>query len=318
MAKFDSDYALFGTLAADFQEDVCVGSTPVTYANSASIELYGDLRGVTFLEIITEICGDPKEAQRLIDRLVAERKLLVEGCLSGKIVKYHSRIVDCGDPANIDVAHIIQAGITDITESATLKKLLYGTSEALKRAAKAADEDTGMHIMRINNYSKLLSELLDCDERFVEEISKFAQLHDIGKINVADIVRLPRKLTDTEFSKIMKHTTYGGDMIEGLGGLEMAHHIALEHHEKWDGSGYPKGKKGSEIFLEARIVAIADVFDALVSERPYKKAFSYEKTYEIIKNGDGRVMPAHFDPDVLRLFLEHYDDFVELHMNSKD
>ncbi len=172
--------------------------------------------------------------------------------------------------------------------------------------------------MRINDYSKLLSELLGCDEKFVEEISRFAQLCDIGMINVAEIVKQPRKLTDEEFCQIMKHTTYGGDMIKGLDGLAMAHHIALEHHEKWDGSGYPKGMKGREISLEARIVAIADIFDALVSERPYKNSFSYEKAFDIIKNGDGRVMPAHFDPDVLHLFLAHYDKFVELHKNSKD
>ena len=113
------------------------------------------------------------------------------------------------------------------------------------------------------------------------DISRFAQLHDIGKINVGEIIRLPRKLTNDEFNCVKKHTTYGGEMVAGLTGLEMAFNITLEHHEKWDGSGYPNGKKGDEISFEARIVAIADVFDALVSARPYKEAFSYNKAFQI-------------------------------------
>ena len=186
--------------------------------------------------------------------------LSFEGNLTGKIIKYHSRIIDRRDEGSMMTNRFIQVGITDITESVILKKLLYGTSEALKRAAKAADEDTGEHVARINRYAGLLASLNECEKKFVEDISQFAQLHDIGKINVAEIIRLPRKLTDEEFNSMKKHTLYGGEMVAGLDGLEMAFNIALEHHEKWDGSGYPEGKKKDEVSLEARIVAIADVF----------------------------------------------------------
>jgi HD-GYP domain-containing protein (c-di-GMP phosphodiesterase class II) len=170
----------------------------------------------------------------------------------------------------------------------------------------------------LNRYSELLARLFEAENKFIEDISEFAQLHDIGKINVAEIIKLPRKLTSDEFNFMKKHTTYGAEMVAGLDGLEMAYYMALEHHEKWDGSGYPKGKKKDDISLEARIVAIADVFDALVSARPYKDAFDYKKTFEIFKKGDGRVMPSHFDPELLHLFLEHYDEFVELHKQLED
>ena len=317
MAKFDSDFAIFGTFAADILEDVSIGDTIITYTNNACIELFGDLRGKTIYEILSEICGSAQKCQVLLDSFISEGKLLLEGKLTGKFVKYHSRIINYGDDNSSTKKKFIQAGITDITESVILKELLYGTSEALKRAAKAADEDTGEHVVRINRYASVLATLIESEKAFIDDISQFAQLHDIGKINVAEIIRLPRKLTNDEFNIIKKHTTFGGEMVAGLTGLEMAFNIALEHHEKWDGSGYPEGKKKDEISLEGRIVAIVDVFDALVSVRPYKDAFDYNRTFEIFEKGDGRVMPIHFDPELLHLFLEHYDQFVELHQELK-
>jgi response regulator RpfG family c-di-GMP phosphodiesterase len=206
----------------------------------------------------------------------------------------------------------------DMTESTILQKMLYGTSEALKRAAEAADEDTGMYISRINQYSKLLTRLMNKPRKYINDISKYAQLHDIGKIKVAEMIRLPRKLSTEEFTKVKKHAEYGAAMVSELDGLEMAHNIAIDHHKKYDGSGYPSGKVGEEISLEGRIVAIADVFDALVSERSYKPAYSYDVTFDKMKNGDDRILPTHFDPQILQLFLQHYEEFVELHKKMKD
>lgn len=318
MAKFDSDFALFGTFAADISDDISIGETVITYVNKACLAHYGDLRGEQFFTILSHVCGDQQKSKILLDEFIREGKITVEGKLAGKFVKLHSRIIDCREDDVCAITKFLQAGITDITESVILKKLLYGTSEALRRAAQAADEDTGLHIFRINKYSELLAGLIGADSKFIEEISQFAQLHDIGKIKVADLVRLPRKLTDEEFECMKKHTIYGAAMVDGLEGLEMACDIALDHHEKWDGSGYPNGKKGSEISLAGRIVAIVDVFDALVSTRPYKRSFSYQETVEIFKRGDGRVVPAHFDPDLLPVFLSHYDDFCELHQHYHD
>lgn len=107
-------------------------------------------------------------------------------------------------------------------------------------------------------------------------------------------------------------------MVKGLEGLEMAYDIIMDHHEKWDGSGYPRGKTGEEISLAGRIVGLVDVFDALVSSRPYKKAYDYNMTRAIIAKGDGRVMPGHFDPRLLQLFLENYQRFVSIHREMKN
>ena len=307
MVKFDPDYAMFGVIAGDIFEDI--GDTVIGYTNEMCIQLYGDLRGKTVKDILCEISGSKESCRDLLITLLTDKRIMTEGKLSGKIVKYHSRIINPKDGQT----PFVQAGIIDISESFILKKLLYGTSEALKRAAKAADEDTGYHVERINQYSGKLAELADCNKQFVQDISRFAQLHDIGKIRVADTIRLPRKLTIDEIEIIKHHSKYGGEMVAGLTGLEMAYNIALEHHEKWDGSGYPDGKSNNQISIEARIVAITDVFDALVSARPYKPAFSYERTRMIFEKGDGRVLPEHFDPRLLNLFLDNFDEFIKRH-----
>lgn len=317
MAKFDPDFSIFGTFAGDITNGVLVENTKVDYVNKACVSLYGDLRGKEISAIFSEIVGDEEKAQRLLRRFIKKGKISFEGKLAGKFVKFHSRIIDCRDDDACAITQYVQAGITDITESVILKKLLYGTSEALKRAAEAADDDTGQHITRINVYSRLLAELCVADDKFVEDISSFAQLHDIGKIKIAEIIRLPRQLTQEEFEEVKKHTQYGGEMVTGLDGLEMAYDIIMEHHERWDGSGYPAGKKGQDISLAGRIVAIVDVFDALVSARPYKKAYSYNVTQSIFEKGDGRVMPSHFDPQLLSLFLGKYSSFVEIHRSLK-
>jgi HD-GYP domain-containing protein (c-di-GMP phosphodiesterase class II) len=316
MAKFDADFAIFGVFAADIIEGISIADTLISYTNDSCVELFGELKGKSIFEVLSDISGSHDKGNELLDICRSEGKLTFEGKLAGKIVKYHSRIIEYEADGAHPSMKCIQAGITDITESFILKKLLYGTSKALKRAAKAADEDTGNHVERINHYSHLLASLNNCETPFIEDISQFAQLHDIGKINVADIFRLPRKLSPGEMNIVKNHAAYGGKMVKGLTGLEMAYNITHEHHEKWDGSGYPEGKQKEEISLEARIVAIADVFDALVSVRPYKKGFSYDRTRQIFEEGDGRVMPGHFDPKLLSLFLDNYDKFIKIHQTQ--
>ncbi len=313
MHRFDPHYALFGILTAKIPKHLSIRDAVVEYINIKGIELYGDLKGRTIFELLLEITGNKKNADEWIGILSGQGSITVEGKLNDRIIKYHCRIIYYDDEMCSQEKCFIQAGITDNTESTILRSLLYGTSEALKRAAKAADEDTGHHVVRINVYAKRLAALKQLSHEYINDISNYAQLHDIGKINISAIVRLPRKLTDIEFKEMQKHTIYGAGMVEGLEGLSMAYDIALDHHEKWDGSGYPHGKKKKEISLAGRIVSIADVFDALVSERPYKKAFSYEKTFKILSQGDGRVMPGHFDPDILILFIDNYEIFTKLH-----
>jgi putative two-component system response regulator len=170
------------------------------------------------------------------------------------------------------------------------------------------DEETGAHIRRIGEYSAILARAIDLDQRAVEEIRLAAPMHDIGKIGVSDaILKKPGKLTDEEFAKIKEHTTIGARILEGsqIALLNQARVIALHHHEKWDGNGYPAGLSGKNIPLSARIVAICDVYDALISDRIYRPALPEEKALAIIKEGRG----THFDPRILDIFLEQLSQF---------
>lgn len=149
----------------------------------------------------------------------------------------------------------------------------------------------------------------------INYIESAAPLHDVGKISVPDYILLkPDKLTDEEFEKIKCHSEKGGEMIENIFAniadenlLERAFNIAVAHHEKWNGEGYPKGLSGEEIPLEARLMAIADVFDALVSDRVYKKALPPEEAFNIIIDGAG----THFDPDIVAILTNIKEEFIK-------
>lgn len=187
------------------------------------------------------------------------------------------------------------------------------TTNALARAAEANDDDTGNHIKRVNEYSKLIAEYLGMNNDFTSSIFFSAQMHDVGKIHVPrNILCKPGKLEKSEINIIKKHTIWGAKIIGDSPHLKMAKDIALNHHEKYDGTGYPYGMKGEDIPLSARIVMLADIYDALRSERAYKKGFSHKKTYEIIAHGDGRVMPSHFDPNIHSAFLEIHNKMDEI------
>lgn len=184
----------------------------------------------------------------------------------------------------------------------TEKAFIY-TVEALARASEANDEDTGDHIVRINEYAKLLAETLGMEGDFVRRIHYSAQMHDVGKIHVhPDILKKPGPLTDAEFAAMKSHPLYGAQILGDSKRLEMAAEIALCHHEKFNGTGYPRGLQGEEIPISARIVALADVYDALRQERVYKPALSHDRAVEIIIWGDDRTDPSAFDPRVLDAF----------------
>lgn len=182
------------------------------------------------------------------------------------------------------------------------------TVEALARAAEANDEDTGNHIVRINEYSKLLAQTLGMDETFVKHIYYSAQMHDVGKIHVPpDILKKPGRLTEEQFEAMKTHPLYGAQILGESKRLRMAAEIALYHHEKYNGTGYPHGMSGEEIPISARIVALADVYDALRQARSYKPALGHERAVEIICYGDGRTDPGDFDPTVLDAFVRVAD-----------
>jgi putative two-component system response regulator len=175
--------------------------------------------------------------------------------------------------------------------------------QRLGRAAEYRDNETGRHILRMSHTSALIAaQHLGLDEHFCEVMLHASPMHDIGKIGIPDAILLkPGKLTPDEWKTMQTHTTIGGDLLSGDDSdlLRMAREIALTHHEKWDGSGYPLGLAGEAIPLTGRIVALSDVFDALTSERPYKPAWGVDESLQLIRSEAGR----HFDPRLTELFL---------------
>jgi putative two-component system response regulator len=190
-----------------------------------------------------------------------------------------------------------------------IEKLNIAIVTALENANLFNDNDTGKHIKRVSAVSGFLSDKLKCNADFVKRIYLYASLHDIGKVGISEnILKKPGKYTEKEFEEMKHHVVIGSQMIEGAEIDEMAGNIVLYHHEKWDGSGYVHKLKGEDIPLEARIVALADVHDALLSERPYKRAFSEEEAASIVTKELG----FHFDPEIGRVFLDNLESIKKV------
>lgn len=202
--------------------------------------------------------------------------------------------------------------------TAQLQEALQEVTEAhldsimrLSIAAEFKDEDTAEHIQRMSHYSALLAEKLGLSSNDVETVLHTSSMHDIGKIGTPDAILLkPDKLNAEEWKIMQEHTVNGGRILSDSKSklLQAGEVIALSHHEKWNGSGYPNGLGGEDIPIFGRICAVADVFDALTSKRPYKEPFSNEKSLIIMKEGRGK----HFDPKILDLFVENFDKVLEI------
>ena len=196
-----------------------------------------------------------------------------------------------------------------------LEEMTASLITALENANMYNDENTGKHIMRVAAYSELLARELKMPKEFVEKIKMYAPIHDIGKVGIPhEVLKKPGKYTPEEFEVIKTHVKIGYNMIKESPLPEVAKNIILYHHEKWNGSGYGKGLKGEAIPIEARIVAISDVFDALSTKRVYKDKFPIDETLDIMRKGRGE----HFDPNIFDLFLKNLDKVLALKEKFKD
>ena len=200
----------------------------------------------------------------------------------------------------------------------------------LANLIESRDTETGGHVARTSAYCKLLAEDSQkdgvyadtIDKDFIDRLYAVAPIHDVGKILVSDkILRKPGKLTPEEFEEMKKHAASGGDVAKRIltgiaddASMQMAYDIATYHHERWGGGGYPHGLQGEEIPLSARIMAIADVFDALVSKRCYKEPIPLDEAFHIIESDSG----THFDPKLVEVFLKNKDQYVAINASLAD
>jgi len=207
--------------------------------------------------------------------------------------------------------------ISNARLTASIKGAHLDTIYRLSVAAEYKDQDTASHIKRMSLYSKILAESGGMRKEEVELVLYASPMHDVGKLGVPDAILLkPGKLDSEEWKIMQKHTVYGANILEGSDSeiLEWSREIAISHHEKWDGTGYPNKLKAEDIPITGRIVALADVFDALTSNRPYKKAWTIDRAREeIIKQRE-----KHFDPQLVDVFMDVFDRISEVYEQYRD
>jgi len=217
--------------------------------------------------------------------------------------------------------NLILAYFTDVTEVLELNDAIEETQReviyAMGEIGETRSKETGNHVKRVALYSKTLALLYGLTYEEADKLHMASPMHDIGKVGIPDaILNAPRKLTSDEFEIMKTHAELGFNMLKHSDKaiLKAAAIVAGEHHEKWNGSGYPNEKRGEDIHIYGRITAIADVFDALGSERVYKKAWKLEKILELFREESGK----HFDPKLVKLFLNNLDKFLVIRDNFKD
>ncbi len=247
----------------------------------------------TIIELgASDFVGKPFRTKELLVRI---KRVLKERSLVEERMEAHKQLVTYSE----DLAR----SITELRKAhADLHESYLDTINRLALAAEYKDVETGDHIIRISRYSSLLAEEIGMSREVVENMRYASPMHDVGKIGIPDRILLkPGKLTVDEFEVMKTHTTIGAKILSGSKAeiLRIAHEIAISHHEKWDGTGYPRRLSGDRIPMSGRIVGIADVFDALTSARPYKDPYPVDVAFEIIRKQSG----THFDPGLVDTFV---------------
>jgi HD-GYP domain-containing protein (c-di-GMP phosphodiesterase class II) len=238
---------------------------------------------------------------------------LINATLDGAVVPF--------DPGKEDLVRSLASqaavAVNNAKLTAEIKQVHLDTIYRLSVAAEYKDKDTASHIRRMSHYSAALARRMGMSEQEVELVLYASPMHDVGKIGIPDAILLkPGRLDDEERRAMQDHTTIGGRILSGSDSelLKLSEVVAMTHHEKWDGSGYPRGLKGAEIPKAGRIVAVADVFDALSSRRVYKGAMGLEESLEIIHKDAG----THFDPECVSAFSGIQDEVQDIHDRYQD
>lgn len=204
---------------------------------------------------------------------------------------------------------------TDVNYKQEVEDLTTAFVIALEKANYYNDDDTGNHIKRIKEYSRILAQGLKLEPAVIDKIYKYSSLHDIGKVGVpGEILKKPSRLSEEEYHTIKEHPYIGYKMIADTKISDIAKNIVYSHHEKYNGTGYPQGLYKDEIPIEAKIVALADVYDALTTERVYKSPYSLSEADEIIRSESGK----HFDPKVVDVYIQFRNAFAEIRTKYRD
>lgn len=267
------------------------------------IVMTGFIEDFTYERIIelgaSDFIGKPFRSKELIIRL---KRVLRERSLLAEKRRNHNKLIKYSEELKNSVARLQEA-------HKEVEEAYHDTIKRLAIAAEYRDEETGDHILRMSRYCAMIGDRMGLPQKLVANIKYASPMHDVGKIGIPDKILLkPGKLTPDEFDIMKSHTTIGASILADSRAeiLNFAEEIALSHHERWDGGGYPRGLSETEIPITGRIVAIADVFDALTSHRPYKDPYPLDVALEIIRRDRGR----HFDPDTVDAFISMRDDIA--------